>query len=265
MKSTIFLATALATLLCAATWGGAESYRIGEGDVVRISVYKQPDLENVVRVSKEGSIVLPLIGPVMAKGQTVADLAKTITALLADGFIVDPHVNVYIEEFRSQKVTILGAVNGPGLYEISGDISFLELVSKAGGFAALAGDQAVIERQGSGSGQGKNKIKVDLKGFLDKGDTSSDLQLKDGDSIFVKEAAMFYVNGEVRRPDVYKYDAKMTVIKAVTLANGFTEKAAPKSIRIIRKVDGQEKVFQDVKMDMPLLPDDIVVVPESFF
>lgn len=265
MKSAFYLATTLAILLFAPASGWPQNYRIGEGDVVRISVYKQPDLENVVRISHEGSIVLPLIGPVMAKGQTVADLAKTITAMLADGYLVEPHVNVYIEEFRSQKVTILGAVNGPGLYEISGDISFLELVSRAGGFTALAGDEAMIERQRLAEGQAKEKIHVDLKSFLDKGDTSCDLLLKEGDSIFVKQSAMIYVNGEVRNPDVYKHHPNMTVIKAVTLANGFTEKAAPTEIRIIRKVDGKEQVLRQVKMDMPVLPEDILVVPESFF
>lgn len=253
------------SLLLAATVTTAQDYRIGEGDVVRISVYQQADLETIVRVSNQGTLVMPLIGPVMARGRTVAQLAEAVTAKLADGYLVDPHVNVYIEEFRSQKVTILGAVNGPGLYEISGDISFLELVSRAGGFTALAGDEAAIERQAAGTASGKQKLKVDLKRFLEKGDTSSDVPLRDGDSIFVKQAAMFYVNGEVRNPDVYKYQPHMSVIKAVTLANGFTEKAAPSDIRIIRKIEGKEQIFQKVKMDMTILPDDIVVVPESFF
>lgn len=260
-QSIVFI-TLFLTVITTAT---AQDYRIGEGDVVRISIYKQADLETVVRVSNEGTLVMPLIGPVMARGKTVAQLANAISAKLADGYLMEPHVSVYIEEFRSQKVTILGAVNGPGLYEISGDISFLELVSKAGGFTALAGDEAVIERQAGDTTPGKQKLKVDLKRFLEKGDTSSDISLKDGDSIFIKQAAMFYVNGEIKNPDVYKYQPNMTVIKAVTLANGFTEKAAPSGIRIIRKIEGKEQTLMKVKMDMAILPDDIVVVPESFF
>ena len=259
-QTTVFI-----TLLLTAAIAFAQDYRIGEGDVLSITVYKQADLDKIVRVSNEGTVSLPLIGPVKAKGRTVAELAQDITALLADGYLVDPHVSVYIDEFRSQKVTILGAINAPGLYEISGDITFLELVSKAGGFTALAGDEAMVERQPDEVEKGKQKLRVDLKGFLERGDTSADITLKDGDSIFVKQAAMVYVNGEVRSPSVYKHHQNMTVIKAVTMAHGFTEKAAPSDIRIIRKVDGKETVFKQVKMDMPVLPEDIVIVPESFF
>jgi polysaccharide export outer membrane protein len=259
----ILLLTLLTTVAIAPAT--AQDYRIGEGDVLSITVYKQPDLDKVVRVSHAGSVLLPLIGPVRAKGRTVAELSSDITALLADGYLVDPHVSVYIEEFRGQKVTILGAVNGPGLYEISGDISFLELVSRAGGFTSLAGDEAMVERQSATGQEGKQKLRVDLKGFLERGDTSADIALIDGDSIFVKQAAMVYVNGEVRNPDVFKHQQNMTVIKAITLANGLTEKAAPSNISVIRKIDGKEKVYKQVKMDMPILPEDIVVVPESFF
>lgn len=262
-KAACFITFFLIWLYAAACLG--EDYRIGEGDVLRISVYQQPDLDKLVRVSNRGQIVLPLIGPVNAKGETAASISRKIETLLADGYLINPNVSVYIEEFRSQKVTILGEVNKPGLYEISGEISFLELVSKAGGFTSLAGDQAIIKRQMAVSPQPKKVIRIDLKDFMEKGDTSVDVALKEGDSIFVKQARMIYINGEVRNPNGYKYQQNMTVIKAVTLANGFTEKASPKDVRIIRKIDGKEKVFQKVNMDMPILPEDIILVPESFF
>ncbi len=242
-----------------------QDYRIGRGDVLRIDVYKQPDLDKIVRVSNQGQIVLPLIGTVEAKGETVAGISKKIEKMLADGYLVDPHVSVYVEEFRSQKVTILGDVNRPGLYEISGDISFLELVSKAGGFTPLAGDLAIIKRQVINDKKRRQVIRIDLRDFMEKGDTSVDVALQENDSIFVIQARMVYVNGEVRNPNGFKYLKNMTVIKAITLANGFTEKAAVKNTKIIRKIDGKEKIFKNVKMDMPVIPEDIIVVPESFF
>lgn len=257
--------SALLTVLAITAVGLAQDYRIGQGDVLRISVYKQPDLDKLVRVSNRGRIVLPLIGPVDAKGETVAGISKKIETMLADGYLVDPHVSVYVEEFRSQKVTILGDVNRPGLYEISGDISFLELVSKAGGFTPLAGDEAIIKRQVLNDAKRRKVIRIDLKDFMDRGDTSVDVALQENDSIFVKQARMVYVNGEVRSPKGLKYIKNMTVIKVITLANGFTEKAAPKEIKIIRKIAGEEKIFKNVKMDMSVLPEDIIVVPESFF
>jgi polysaccharide biosynthesis/export protein len=251
-------------LICFAAPALARDYQIGEGDVISISVYDNPDLDKKDRVSNEGVIVLPLIGQVKANGLTATELSKEITARLADGYLVDPHVSVYVEEFRSQKVTILGEVNSPGLYEISGQTSFLELVSRAGGFTALAGEDAVVKRIGA-TGQPKDVIRIDLKNFMEKGDTSVDVALQNGDSIFVKKALLFYVNGEVRSPNAFKYQENMTVIKAITLASGFTEKASPTNVKIIRKVNGTEKVFKKVKMDMPIQAEDIIVVPESFF
>lgn len=264
MKGLAFLTTFFGVIIIA-TVGLGKDYRIGKGDVLRINVYKQPDLEKRVRVSDEGKIVLPLIGPVDAKGETVATISKKIEKMLADGYLINPHVSVYIEEFRSQKVTILGDVNRPGLYEISGEISFLELVSKAEGFTPLAGDEAIIKRQSSDDKKHRKVIRIDLRDFMENGDTSVDVPLKDNDSVFVRQARMIYVNGEVRNPNGYKFYNNMTVIKAVTLANGFTEKAARKQIKIIRKIDGKEKIFEHVNMDMPVLPEDIIVVPESFF
>lgn len=100
---------------------------------------------------------------------------------------------------------------------------------------------------------------------MEKGDTSVDVPLMHGDAIFVKKANMFYVNGEVRNPNVYKYKENMTVIKAITVANGFTEKASCTNIKIIRKVNGEEIIYKKVNMDMPVLAEDVIVVPESFF
>lgn len=255
----------ICSLICLSTPAFAQDYQIGEGDVIMITVYDNPDLDKKDRVSNEGLIVLPLIGPVKAKGRTAGQLSKEITALLADGYLVDPHVSVYVEEFRSQKVTILGEVNAPGLYEISGETSFLELVSRAGGFTTLAGGEAVVKRQSGASGQPKDIIRIDLKNFMEKGDTSVDIPLRHGDSVFIKKAPLFYVNGEVRNPNAFKYQENMTIIKAVTLASGFTEKASPTNIKIIRKIKGTERVLKKVKMDMPVQAEDIVVVPESFF
>jgi len=97
-------------------------------------VYDNPDLEKTVRVSGEGAIVLPLIGEIAVEGLSVTAVTQRITGLLADGYLINPHVSVFVEEFRSKKATILGEVNRPGLYEISGEITFLEMVSKAQGF-----------------------------------------------------------------------------------------------------------------------------------
>jgi polysaccharide export outer membrane protein len=87
----------------------------------------------------------------------------------------------------------------------------------------------------------------------------------EGDNIYIAKAGVFYLTGEIKKPDAYKYEEGLTLIKAVTMAGGFTDKASPGRIRIIRKVDNKEKVVQNAKVDEPVLPDDIIIVPESFF
>lgn len=240
----------------------AQDYIVGERDVLRITVYDNPDLTTVARVSGEGTILFPLIGEVKVAGLTIPQIARKIADLLADGYIVNPQVIVFIEEFRSKKVTIIGEVSKPGLYELPGQTTLLELLSKAGGLTKDSGDKAIVKRKIS---EGEQTITVNLKQLIEKGDTSIDLTLQDGDSIYIPKAGFFYVTGEVKKPDAYKFEEGTTVIKAVTMAGGFTDKAATKRIKIKRKEDGKEVLLERVGFDDLIKPDDVIIVPESFF
>ena len=110
-----------------------QDYIVGEGDVLRITVYDHDDLTTTARVSGDGMINFPLIGQVNVKGLTLSQITKQISALLADGYIVNPQVNIFIQEFRSKKAFIMGEVNRPGLYVLAGQTTFLALLSQAGG------------------------------------------------------------------------------------------------------------------------------------
>ncbi|UCG77250.1 MAG: SLBB domain-containing protein [Nitrospirota bacterium] len=241
----------------------AENYIVGEGDVLKITVYEHPDLETRARVSGDDTLKMPLIGNVSVSGLTVSMISEKITSLLADGYIVKPHVSVFVEEFRSRKATILGQVNKPGIYVLSGNTTLLELLSNAGGLTKDAGEKAIIKRERSSDE--KEILTIDLKRLVEDGETSLDVALMDKDNIFISKAGVYFITGEVRDPDSYKHEQGTTVIKAVAKAGGFTDTAALKKIRIIRKVDGKEKVIEKVKMDEPVLPDDVIIVPESFF
>ena len=119
---------------------------------------------------------------------------------------------------------------------------------------------------GGRSSEGKEKIVViDLKRLIEKGDASLDVSILDGDSIYIPKAGIFYITGEVKKPDAYKHEEGTTIIKAITIAGGFSDKAATGRVKIIRKSDGKETILEKVKMDEPVLPDDVIVVPESFF
>lgn len=239
----------------------SQDYIVGEGDLLEVSVYDHPDLTVTVRVGGNGYIQFPLIGQVKIDGLTVSEVAKEIAKRLADGYIVDPQVSVFIKEFRSKKVTIMGEVNNPGLYELRGTTTFLELLSKAGGLTDDAGDVATLKRKS----KGEQVIKIDLKKLIREGDTGLDIQIMDGDSIYVTKAGHFYVTGEVKKPDAYRYEEGTTVLKAITMAGGFTDKASTSRVKIVRKKGDKEIVLEKVDMDEPVLPDDIIVVPESFF
>lgn len=243
----------------------AEQYRLGYGDVVKVTVYGHADLETLERVSGDGVILFPLLGQVYVAGLTVPEVSARISALLADGFIVSPQVSVFVVEFRSQKAVIMGEVGKPGLYELKGRTTFLELVSLAGGLTRDAGDMAVIRRRGVPEGSPDTVITIDLYRIIEEGDTSTDALILDGDSIYITKAGLFYVTGEVKRPDAYRFTEGTTVIMAITMAGGFTDKSASGKIRIIRRIQGLESIIEGVPMDEPIAPDDVIVVPESFF
>ena len=242
----------------------ADDYIVGEEDVLKVTVYDHPELTTTERVSGEGVITLPLIGEIKVAGLTTDQMAKKIAARLSDGFIVGPNVSVFVVEFRSKKTIVMGYVNKPGIYVLSGNTTFLELISQAGGLSKDAGDKATIKRKQRDTGK-EGIITIDLKKLIEEGDTSLNLPLMDGDNVFIAKAGVFYITGEIKKPDAYRYEDGLTLIKAVTMAGGFTDKASAGRIRIIRKVDKKEKVIQKAEMDEPVLPDDIIIVPESFF
>jgi polysaccharide export outer membrane protein len=173
--------------------------------------------------------------------------------------------SVYIEESRSSNVVITGQVKRPGVHQLRGHATFLQLLSKAGGLTEDAGDSANITRKRTHPEAQETVITVDLKRLVEKGETSIDVPIVDGDSVYVTKAGVFYVTGEVKKAGAYKLQEDTTVLKAVTVAGGFTGKAARGKVRIVRKIEGNERVLRDVKMVESVLPDDVIVVPESFF
>lgn len=241
-------------------------YRVGSGDVLKISVYDNDDLETVTRINSDGSIQFPLIGQVDLSGLTVALATARIEAMLADGYLINPQVSVFIEEYRSKKVVIMGQVKKPGVFELSTPTSLLEMISKAGGLREEAGSKLTVSRTLSGEGGATQKvIDIDLQRLLETGDSALNLMVMDQDNIFITKAGLVYIVGEVKKPGSYKYEDGATVLKIVSMAGDFEEFAAEKKVRIIRVVDGAEQTFERVPLQEPVLPGDVIEVPESFF
>lgn len=252
----------LFSLLLAANAIGQE-YTVGEGDVLEIKVYENKDLSSTVRVSADGTIRVALLGEIKVKDLTVSQVSAKIEKLFADGYLVDPQVDVFISEHRSKKAVILGQIRNPGQYELRGKVTFLEFISTAGGLTPDAGNTATIKRTLKNGKE--EQLTIEMDALINEGDTAQNIIIQHNDSIYISKARTYYVSGEVNKPDSYKYETGLTVIKAVTMAGGFSKIAARTKVKIIRNIEGKKHIFENVKMDEPVLPDDVIVVPESFF
>lgn len=254
-----------------------QEYVIGEGDLLRISVYDNPDLTTEARVSADGKITVALIGEVIVSDKAVSEAERTIAKMLSEGYIVKPQVTIFITEYKSKKVTVLGEVGKPGIVVLRGASTLMEVLSDAGGITLNAGDAIVITRklisQATATVPEKNvrdavkneiSVVVDTKRLFEDGDVTANVPVMAGDSIYVPKAAFVYVNGEVKTPGAYKITKGLTVLKAITIAGGFTIKASEGRTRIIRKTEKGE-IRIKAKFDDLVMPDDIIQVPESFF
>lgn len=242
----------------------ADSYIVGKGDILKITIHYHNDLETTTMVGTDGTIVFPLLGQVEVAGLTIQQTSMKIAGLLAEGYLVNPQVTVLIEKYRAIKGIIIGEVARPGLYELERGNSLIELISRAGGLTKEAGNKALLRRQGA-PGAPDILLTVDLIDLIEKGDQGQDLEIQDGDRIYIAKAGVFYVVGEVKRPDAYKYTEGMTVIKAITIAGGFSDRANPERVRIVREDKGKDIFIERVKMDEPVLPEDLIEVSESLF
>ncbi len=250
------------SLLVGVERANCDDYRTGPGDVLNITVYDNTDLSAKVRISPGGTIVMPLLGKVDIDKMTIDQITEKITKMLADGYLVSPQVNIFVEDYRSKRVVVLGSVRNPGITELNRPITFLELISKAGGLEKDAGDTATIQRDG---GSAKKVIVIDLRALIDKGDVSQNVMISDGDTVFVSKANMCYITGEVKSPGTYPCGENSTVLKMVALSGGFTGKASKSSVNIVRIVDNKKTVLKDIDLDTAIKNNDVVVVPESFF
>ena len=265
LAGTGIVSLALTILICSASPAHAkQEYMVGAGDVLTVTVYGYDDMKATVRVNDNGEIQVPLLGPVKVAEMPISEVALLIQKKYADGYLTNPQVNVFVNEFRSKKAVILGQVAKPGVYELSGQTTFLELISKAGGLMEKAGDTATITHKGSES-QNDNSETINIKELTEGGDLKENFEIEDGDNIVINKAGLCYVSGEVKKPDAYKIDNNTTVIKAITLAGGFTGKAKKESVTIVRIVDGAKETISNVPMDAAVYPDDIIIINESFF
>ena len=252
-------------------------YKIGPSDLLEIKVVELPELNLTVRVSEDGSITLPLLGRVEL-GELSKDAAeRKIASMLQEKYVKNPQVSVFIKDYQSNRVALLGAVNKPGMYEIMGRMSLLELISKAGGFTENAGNEMFVMREGKGGL--KANLTIDLNDLILNGNQSLNIPLQPSDVINVPidKIIQIYVWGEVKNPGALgvKYSKKITLLQAIAQAGGTTDSAKRSGVVITRKDEktGKEtrltvnlnEIMQGKKPNIVLKDGDVIFVPESFW
>ncbi len=256
----------LCLMACLSTVAFSQDYLIGSQDVIKIAVFEYPDLTTEARVGEDGKITFPLLGEITAKNLTTRQLEKNIAEKLVSGNIVkEPQVSVFVQNYRNRKVTIIGEVNKPGQYDISGPTTLLDVISQALGMNQNAGYQLTVFRKNLTNGNKENttKINVDVDRLLNGGDMSQDIELQNADLIYVPKA-IFYIYGEVNRPGVYRLEKDITVKKAIALAGGLTPKGSQNRMEITRK-QGESETTRSCDINSHLQIDDVVMIKESIF
>ncbi|MCC4116426.1 polysaccharide export protein EpsE [Aromatoleum toluclasticum] len=242
----------------------AREYVLGPGDIVRISVFQNPDLTTEGRVSETGALTFPLIGSVPLGGRTVSAAEALIAERLRQGgFVLQPQVTVLPVQIRGNQVAVLGHVNKPGRYPLDTfNVRVTDMLANAGGVAA--GGDDVIVLVGTRDGQRVRK-ELDLPALFQRGDGDADTMLSPGDVIYVRRADVFYIYGEVQKPGSFRLERNMTVMQALATGGGPTLRGTVRGLRIHRRGgDGKVAVIEPTLEDR-LRPDDIIYVKESLF
>jgi polysaccharide export outer membrane protein len=238
------------------------NYRVGPQDVLLITVFDQPDQEKRYTVEADGSFTFPYIGRVHAGGLTLREVEDMITKGLKTGkYFRNPTVSAAVQDYRSQRVFVTGEVRTPGPQQLTGDMTLIEVLSRAG-TTATAGSEAVITRLKSATES--ETFHVDIKD-LQSGKLSQDVALQDNDRIYIPAAPLVYVSGQVRDPGSYPIQRGMTVQQALSVAGGATDRGATNRLKVTRLGQDGNSVDVPIKIQDLVLPGDTIYVPEKYF
>lgn len=290
-RRALWRALAVVVVLCSApragradlVGGSALSHLITGGDMLHISIAESPDLERDCAVAADGSISLPLLGRVTVGKVTCAEAARIIKAAYEKEYFKTATVKLSVSQFVSGAIIIQGAVRQPGPLEVSGDqlLTLMEALARCGGVNEdAAADQVKVLRWAAGSGFQRETIVVNVAEMLEKGDLRNDLFLAPRDMVVVPRMGSnggggeFLALGELGSPGFHPAREKLDVIRAITGAGGLTRESQMDAARLLRPERGGNYkvipldlqrlfVLADMKVNLPVLPGDILFVPSA--
>ena len=236
---------------------------LGPGDSIRVTVFQNPDLTTEARIATDGTINLALIGSVNLKGQSTTEAAATIANRLRSGqYLTDPQVNVALLQVRSRMVSVLGQVARPGRYALEeGTTRLTDVIALAGGIAAT-GDEMVTVMSNR---DGKATQQIIQMSSIYRGQADANIEIGNGDTVFVDRAPVFYIYGEVQRAGAYRLESNLNVMQAVSLGGGITLRGTQRGMKIHRRGADGSLARLDVGPGDVVQPNDVIYVSESLF
>jgi polysaccharide export outer membrane protein len=247
-----------------------DNYVLGPNDLLRLTVHNQTDLNTELTVTREGTIMAPLLGEVNVRGMTPRQAAIYLADRLGRSYLVDPQVDLEVLEFRSQWVMVTGEALNRGRITLRGGTRLKEVVSEAGGFTPDAGETITISRKAKNSDE-YEILRVDRAEF-EHGE--SDPMLYHGDIVDVTRSEYAYIQGEVRSPGRIAIERGLTLMRAVALVGGLTEWADRKEVRVLYPQDDGSSLVETYNLrkiqlgklaDPALHGGETVIVERRFF
>ena len=261
------LLMAVALLVAGASHAGAQTdYMVGPQDVLSVTVFGEAELSGKYTVEQDGTFTYPQLGRIKAGVLSLRDLERELRTKLADGYLKNPQVAVAIDNYRSQRIVVIGEVRSPGEYQLNGEMSLLTALARAGSTTPTAGREVTVVRSKRSPKPGEDPsevLKVDLSA-LQAGNMALNVSLRDGDTINVPRALSVFVAGQVKSPGAYAVESGATVLQVLSLAGGLTDRGSDSRIRIQRTVSGK-KVELNAKQTDNVTPGDTIIVRERFF
>ncbi len=253
----------LCVLLPLSAWGQS-NYRIAAGDVISVTVFQNPDLTLNVRVHESGKITFPLLGKVDVAGYALENVESKIAALLrSGGYVRDPQVSVMLENPYGSQVAVLGHVNRPGRYPLmTADLKLTDLLAMAGGITTDGDERVVVVGERDGKPM---RVEIDVPELFSASSSQGNLVIEAGDTIHVDIAPVFYIYGEVQRPGTYRVGRNMTVMQALAVGGGLTQRGSDKGIKVFRQGQDLSVSKQAPELTSEIIANDVIVIDESFF
>ncbi len=265
----------------------SSEYVLGPGDEILLHVVDMEEIpDKPIRIDPSGFIDLPLAGRVEASGRTVDQLKADLTAKLSR-YISSPHISVNLTDDQSRPVSVIGAVNSPGVHQLHGPKRLIEVISLAGGLRQDAGSRVILTRQAQwgalplpgakvDTSEGFSTATLSLDNLLAAKTPAENILVQPNDVVSIPKADLVYVVGDVKKAGGFPMSShsSMSVLQALSLSEGFGPSASPKSAKIMRPTEADiskmqeipvdlQKIFAGKAPDVALYANDVLFVPNS--